>query len=192
MFCYIIRHGKDDDTVRGGWSDAPLTACGCTETERLAEQLARIQNIKKIYSSDLKRAVQTAQIIDKQMNCGIEYISGFREVNNGRLAGMKNSEAELKYPDLYWRKMDWNENYPEGESPRDFFFRVKSAWKSFSKKIIADGEDVLLVTHGGVISVVLSIINGEKYSNTIQTKSLAQMQVLSLEYQNGKWSVKNH
>ena len=95
MFCYIIRHGKDDDTVRGGWSDAPLTACGCTETERLAEQLARIQNIKKIYSSDLKRAVQTAQIIDKQMNCGIEYISGFREVNNGRLAGMKNSVEKL-------------------------------------------------------------------------------------------------
>lgn len=192
MICYIIRHGRDNDTVRGGWSNTPLTVQERIETERLAEQLAKIQNISKIYSSDLKRAVQTAQIIDKRLNCGIAYIDGFREVNNGRLAGMKNSEAELKYPSMYWRKMGWNERYPNGESPEDFFFRVKSAWKSFSERISADSGNVLLVTHGGVISVILSIVNGVEYSNKTHSKSLAHNEVLSLEYQNGTWHINNY
>ena len=66
MRCYLIRHGKDDDTIRGGWSQAPLTSDGITEVESLSEWIANHCEqyaIKHIYSSDLCRAVQTAQIL---------------------------------------------------------------------------------------------------------------------------------
>lgn len=103
---------------------------------------------------------------------------------------MKNIEAEKTFPGLYWRTLGWEEKYPDGESPREFFERVKSAWESFSDMIIADGENVLLVTHGGVINVILSLINGKEYSNKMPMKGLAHNEILAVEYVNGKWNIK--
>ena len=68
MICYLVRHGKDDETVRGGWSDSPLTAEGVQQAERLAAELlaAGGLSIGVIYSSDLPRARQTAAILAAQ------------------------------------------------------------------------------------------------------------------------------
>ena len=65
MICYLIRHGKDDNTIRGGWSDTPLTEQGKLEVEILANKLSNdlSLNITQIFSSDLMRAKQTAEII---------------------------------------------------------------------------------------------------------------------------------
>ena len=60
MICYLLRHGKDDETVRGGWSDHPLTEEGLRQAETLA---FADWTVSHIYSSDLQRAIQTAQII---------------------------------------------------------------------------------------------------------------------------------
>ena len=61
MICYLVRHGKDDDTVRGGWSQQPLTDEGKAQADELASfvQISGLE-IKHIYSSDLLRAMQTA------------------------------------------------------------------------------------------------------------------------------------
>ena len=103
MKCYLVRHGKDDDSVRGGCSDAPLTEQGIEQVNALANDLAsNLQlNISRIFSSDLFRAKQTAEIISKAINVPVVYLPQFREVNNGVLAGMKNTEALKKYPGLF-------------------------------------------------------------------------------------------
>ena len=78
MKIYIIRHGQDDASVRGGWSDTPLTAFGIQQSNKLADELFQNQseyNICKIYSSDLKRARQTAQIIADKLSVPIEFVS---------------------------------------------------------------------------------------------------------------------
>ena len=105
MKCYLVRHGKDDDSVRGGCSDAPLTEQGIEQVNALANDLAsNLQlNISRIFSSDLFRAKQTAEIISKAINVPVVYLPQFREVNNGVLAGMKNTEALKKYPGLFWK-----------------------------------------------------------------------------------------
>ena len=57
MICYLVRHGKDDDTVRGGWSQYPLTEEGIQQAEALAAQIANHTNIRIIYSRDRKSVV---------------------------------------------------------------------------------------------------------------------------------------
>lgn len=163
MTIYLVRHGADDNSKRGGWSNHPLTDEGLKQSEELARKLKDCNfNADIIYSSDLLRTKQTAEILSKNLNLDIEYISDFREVNNGDLAGMDNKVADKLYPNLYWRKLEWNQHYPNGESPNEFYERVKTAWNML---INGNHNSIILVTHGGVINVIMHLVNGVKYSN---------------------------
>ena len=116
MICYLVRHGKDDDTVRGGWSQQPLSDEGKAQAEELANFVQRSDfGIKHIYSSDLQRAMQTAQAVADKLHLPIIQMPEFRETNNGTLAGMKNELASKMYPGLYWNTLDWEQRYPGGE-----------------------------------------------------------------------------
>lgn len=163
MKIYLVRHGADDNTVRGGWSNHPLTNKGIKQSLGLAEKLKASKcNAEIIYSSDLLRAKQTAEILANHLNLEIAYNQGFREVNNGDLAGMDNNLANKLYPDLFWKNLKWEQQYPNGESPKEFYERVKTAWDNLIK---TDNESIILVTHGGVINVIMHIVNREEYSN---------------------------
>lgn len=113
MKCYLVRHGQDDDSVRGGWSDSSLTDIGVFQVKRLANELSSNQNAHfgMIYTSNLVRAKQTADILSEALHVPVKELSIFREVNNGLLAGMKNTLAAERYPDLYWNMMEWDQSY---------------------------------------------------------------------------------
>ena len=183
MICYLIRHGKDDNTIRGGWSDTPLTEQGKLEVEILANKLSNdlSLNITRIFSSDLMRAKQTAEIISSKLQVKVEYSPMFREVNNGILAGMKNDLAKEKYPNLFWNTLEWNECYPEDESPKMFFERISYAWNSFKERIRNSKNNVLLVTHGGVINAIYHIENSIPYSNKNKPISVKNAEIISFE-----------
>ena len=89
MVCYLVRHGKDDETVRGGWCDAQLCAEGVGQVKALSKDIENLK-IGRIYSSDLVRTRQTAEILNEIFQVEIQYLPQFREVDNGLLAGMKN------------------------------------------------------------------------------------------------------
>lgn len=183
MICYLIRHGKDDDTLRGGWSNTPLSEEGIQQVAVLAEALARnaTWNVANIYTSDLTRARQTADIIADRLHVPVTCLPQFREANNGKLAGMKNTEAIEKYPGLFWNTLAWDERYPDGESPHEFFERVSKAWHEFAENVRKSGDNVILVTHGGVINVILHMINGLEYSNQTKPFSVKNAEVISVE-----------
>ncbi|MDD6147149.1 MAG: histidine phosphatase family protein [Oscillospiraceae bacterium] len=183
MICYLVRHGKDDETVRGGWSAAPLTGEGIRQSERLACTFAEDQekHIVHVFTSDLPRAFQTAEILAAKLNLPLSRLPDFREVNNGALSGMKNSEALEKYPGLFWRTLEWEEPYPQGESPRAFYERIVSAWEIFAATVRNIGGDVILVTHSGVINVILHIINGTEYSNKDKPYPVQNAQPIAVE-----------
>ena len=188
MICYLVRHGKDDDTVRGGWSGQPLTDAGKAQADELASFIQRSGlEIKHIYSSDLLRAMQTAQSVADKLYLPIIPMPELREVNNGDLAGMKNDLASKMYPGLYWNTLDWEQRYPGGESPREFYERISTAWDAFQKLVLEQNENVMLVTHGGVINVILSIVNGEKYSNKTSMRKIRNAELIALEYQGKRW-----
>ena len=169
MICYLIRHGKDDDSVRGGWSQSPLTDEGILQTKRLSEKILSDDqiNIGKIYTSDLPRARQTTEVLSEALSIPFTEAPEFRETDNGVLAGMDNMIAEKQFPGLYWSMLDWDEPYPGGESPHQFYDRIAEAWCHFKKEAIQHNQNVALVTHGGVIKVILCVENGISYSNKI-------------------------
>ena len=188
MICYLVRHGKDDGTVRGGWSQQPLTNEGKEQADELASFVQGSDlAIKHIYSSDLLRAMQTAQSVADKLHLPIIPMQEFREVNNGDLAGMKNDLASKLYPGLYWNTLGWEQRYPGGESPKEFYERISTAWEAFQKMVLEQNENVMLVTHAGVINVILSIVNGEKYSNKTALRKIRNTELIALEYQGKVW-----
>lgn len=186
MRCYIVRHGQDDETVRGGWGQQPLTEVGIQQAEKLAEEMAQL-NIQTIYSSDLCRAVQTAQILAKKQLLPVTWLPQFREVNNGALAGMKNDLALQRYPGLFWNQLGWEQCYPGGESPKQFYDRIYKAWTDFSNEILSSGENVALVTHGGVVHVIRAILEGRQYSNLEKHRPVNHGEMIALSFENGVW-----
>ena len=189
MVCYLVRHGKDDDTVRGGWGQQPLTAEGKIQADKMASFVQESDfGIKQLYSSDLLRAMQTAQSVADKLRLPIIPLPEFREVNNGDLAGMDNELASKIYPGLYWNTLGWEQRYPDGESPKEFYERISTAWDGFRKMVLEQNEDVMLVTHSGVINVILSIVNGQQYSNKALFRRIRNAEMIALEYQNNNWS----
>ncbi len=190
MICFLIRHGKDDETVRGGWSKSNLSQLGIEQASVLAQQIQANNskyNIGELYSSDLIRAVQTAEIIAQRNDLPIFYCPQFRETNNGLLAGMKNEHALINYPNLFWNTLEWDEHYPEGESPKEFYERINMAWNDFSKDIILKSQNIAIVTHSGVISIILHIIENRPWSNKNFCETIPYATLIPIEYDGTSW-----
>lgn len=183
MTIYLVRHGKDDDTRRGGWSDHGLLPEGVEQARALAREVAHSNlKIDRIYSSDLRRAAETAEILAKYLRCPVKYIREFREVDNGVLRGMENALAEERYPGLYWSSLEYGERYPGGESPEMFYTRIQTAWSALKKKQSEQGGgDMLLVTHGGVIEAILCMENGIAFSNKTKRFRTPHAKLIAVE-----------
>lgn len=194
MICYLARHGKDDDTVRGGWSMSPLVEAGVSQANRLAEEID-IRNdklqIKKIFASDLPRARQTAQIVADKIGLEVTLLPEFRETNNGVFAGMKHEIANEKHPGFFWNTLEWDECYPEGESPKIFYERIYEAWEEFSKTIAKENENVLLISHSGVMHAINCIVNGEKFTNKEKHRRFEFCTLLPMKFEKEKWIWEN-
>lgn len=186
MICYLVRHGQDDETVRGGWSQHPLSEEGIRQAEVLAENMSQV-TIGAVYSSDLCRAMQTAQILAKGRHLPVIPLPQFREVNNGVLAGMKNAIATAQYPNLFWNQLEWEQCYPGGECPKAFYDRIYAAWTAFAEEILSQDADVVLVTHGGVIHAIRAILEKRQYSNQEAQRKVRHGEVIALSYENGEW-----
>ncbi len=182
MKIYFIRHGKDDGNYRGGWSDQPIIDEGVCQVKKLADYLESKQEeykIEKIISSDLLRARQTTEIINEKLKLKVEYTKRLREMNNGKLAGMLNTEAEKKYPELYYNTLDIDERYPGGESPIEFYDRIIKDFED----IIKENEiynNIMIVTHSGVINIIYRYINNMEWSNKIKSIKVSNAGIYSL------------
>ncbi|MBQ8800590.1 MAG: histidine phosphatase family protein [Lachnospiraceae bacterium] len=121
---------------------------------------------KKIVSSDLPRARETAEIISARLGLPVTTDERLREADNGDLAGMLNEEALQKYPRLFWNLLKPEECYPNGESPNRFYIRIKMWFEVFLKEHKDADGNILVVTHGGVINVVYHLVKCMEWSNT--------------------------
>lgn len=157
----FIRHAKDDQNYRGGWSNLDITKEGKEQALKLENYLEENEEkfqLKKIISSDLKRAVSTANIINEKMKLHIELDKNLREMNNGDLAGMLNEEALEKYPGVFFNTLEINEKYPNGESPLEFYNRIKTWLFNAIKQYKNYDGNIIIVTHAGVINIIYYIV----------------------------------
>ncbi len=194
MKVLFIRHGKDDDRYRGGWSNLDLTPEGTEQAKLLAEYLKennREYRIRQIISSDLPRAMSTARFISAELDLPVQQEFQLREMNNGDLAGMPNEEALERYPGLFFRTLEMNEPYPNGESPDDFFMRIKKWFDGLTAKYKNTDENIIVVTHGGVINIIYYLVNGLEWSNKSRVFKAANCSIHVLNTDTMKFEVEN-
>lgn len=152
----LIRHAETDLAGKFcGQSDPDLNALGQQRLISLAEKLAPL-GITRIYSSDLRRARQTATAIAKQLGVPVELRPGLREIHFGLWEGLTWEELERQYPGeaRLWVKDFPAHSAPGGERYRDFATRVESEFKA----VIADRDPTTraVVTHRGVMQYALT------------------------------------
>lgn len=168
MKLIFVRHGKDDDRYRGGWSTLDLIPEGVEQAKQLAKHLKdnnHTYQIAHIVSSDLTRTLTTANIISSELELPVQKEVWIRETNNGDLAGMLNDTALEHYPGLFFSSLKPDEAYPNGESPNDFYMRIKKWFSEFSSNCPNMNGNILVVTHGGVINVIYHLVKEMEWNN---------------------------
>ena len=154
---YIVRHGQTNWNILGktqGHGNSDLTAKGIEQATELAESIVNYP-IDYIYSSDLGRAVQTAQILGDKLNIEVKETEALREMGFGEWEGLLIDEIKANYANVYatWRNEPHLAQIPGGETLHLIKDRVDSFIQSLNEKY--DNKHILLVTHSVTVRVML-------------------------------------
>lgn len=154
---YLMRHGLDDEKFVGGQSNIGLVPEGVKGVINSRNFIIN-NNIKinKIYTSDLSRAKQTADIINERLNIPIEEKKYLREIDKGILNGIKLKIAKEYYSE-YINNKNIYKRFPEGESLSDFYNRILYYFHD-----ILNEDNTLVITHRGVINMIYFILTNTK------------------------------
>jgi len=156
MEILITRHGQTEWNVAGkvqGKADIELNETGIKQAEETAKKLEN-EKIDLIICSPLKRAKQTADIINTNRNIPIIYDNEVSERDFGELEGLNKSEFDFQGFWSYKRDL----KYEKAENIKDFFERVYKFLEKI-KKTYGD-KRILIVAHGGISIPVNCYFNG--------------------------------
>jgi broad specificity phosphatase PhoE len=182
-FCtiYLVRHGKtdwNDQKLVQGHTDIPLNLEGQASARELATEFSSIK-FDKVYSSDLSRARETAEIISLEHQLAVETTKALRERNFGSLEGQPHSV----FPELnrvlnslddetrYSYKSDSN---AEMESDEEIMSRFLIFLRECA--IANLGKTILMATHGGTIRaflIKLGILSYARSEEKVEIRNLA-------------------
>ena len=154
MNLVVVRHGQTDWNVEEryqGQLDVPLNAVGRHQAEALKRHLAGTQ-FDTAYSSPLRRAFETAQIIAGELPLIAD--ARLTEIHHGDWQGKTKADIEKRWPDEWnrWNREPERFTPPGGESA----VRVRARVEEFLATI--QGTSILCVSHGVVIQTLLSIL----------------------------------
>jgi len=153
----LIRHGQTDWNLEGryqGQSDVPLNQTGMAQAITLIEKLNG-QTFNAIYSSDLKRARQTAEPISKVMGMEVHVEKRLREINQGEWEGVLVEEIKARYAEIWsQRTVDpASVRPPGGETVGEVAQRMYAALDDISR-LFPNGQ-LLIVSHGLSIATAI-------------------------------------
>jgi 2,3-bisphosphoglycerate-dependent phosphoglycerate mutase len=163
---FLVRHGENLANVTREFSykkvDYPLTEKGVRQAEQTAAYFVAMhagQPIDAIYSSPLKRAIQTAEIIGAATGHDITVIEEFREINCGDFDGVPPTQEMWDHHDQIlrsWRDGDHDARFPGGE---DFHMLRARARAGLGLAVAGRaGQQIVVVAHGGIIGASLKDI----------------------------------
>jgi broad specificity phosphatase PhoE len=158
---FLVRHGETDWNLERRWqghADPPLNGTGRRQAEALAASLAG-RGIDAIWSSDLARARETAEVVAERLCSTVRLDARLREVDVGEWSGLTTAEVERRYPEgLRRRAAGWT-GWESGEDYGAMGERVVEALLA----IAAGGSSrALVVTHGGPMGAVWLACGGTR------------------------------
>ncbi len=184
----VVRHGETEWNVSRqlqGRQNSNLTTNGLRQADLTAEAL-KDTRFDILYSSDLKRALETARIINRYHNLDIQIDKSLAERNFGVMEGLKQEEIQQRFPDVYAGYMQRNEEFqiPEGESLITFFNRVRNGVNAISQ--LHSGKSILIITHGGVLDCLMRLIFSYSLSAP-RSFSIYNASINKFSVTNGEW-----
>lgn len=152
----LIRHGETDWNYEGryqGQADPPLNEVGIEQAKDLANSLREVQ-IDVLYSSPLRRALQTAQILAERLRIPLITDPRLMEINQGEWETRLRAEIEDNYPELFhaWQTKPWKVTPPGGENLDAVKARVDQAIDEILVK--EQSRSIGLVTHRIPIALI--------------------------------------
>lgn len=187
MEVYIVRHGQSEANLNGtysGWSHVPLTEQGLKDAAHAGGLMKGI-SFAKVYSSDLKRALQTCQTALPGVE--IEEDVLLREISTGTLTGMYHKEALKLYGEPH-RQCTVNRDYSRygGESHQMHCARVAKFMKKLEENPIEG--NVAVFCHDGTTKAILNyVLKSDLHPYSVRTDNGA---VSIVCYENGMWYLK--
>ncbi|HVG00520.1 MAG TPA: histidine phosphatase family protein [Chloroflexia bacterium] len=156
---YLVRHGENRANITKEFShtkvDYPLTEKGVLQARQTAEYF-KDRHVDEIYSSPLKRALQTAEMIAATKGLPVTVIESLREVNSGSLEDTPPTEENWRiYLDTV---QGWNEGRPEVALPGgENYYMLVDRIKQAIGEIVGDkdGKHIVVAGHGGIFTAAI-------------------------------------
>ena len=187
---FLVRHGQtawNVGEIFRGRADVPLDETGLKEAD-LAGEALKDETIHAIYSSPLKRSVQTAEGIAKYQNLPVQTLEAIIDISYGEWEGKENAEVKQKYPDLYklWLTEPHKVRFPGGETLDEVRTRTMNAIEELVKK--HQGESIVLVAHRVPNKVISCAVLGLDNSHFWRIKQDTASTNLFI-YNNDQWII---
>ena len=162
MYLYMIRHGQSEANVRGeycGWAQVSLTKQGIEDAQN-AGRLLRSVVFDKVYTSDLKRAMQTCETALP----GIPYQQEplLRELYTGSLEGMRVTDAQEKYGKVHELARKNTDFTPFGGETRQMELDRTQEFMRRMESCNAN-ENVAAFCHAGTVCCMLELTLGASF-----------------------------
>lgn len=154
-YLILVRHGKSQWNEKGlwtGWTNIGLSEQGVKDAQNMANLIKDLP-INLVFTSKLKRAKETAEIILKELNLtnlSIIEDSSLDERNYGIYTG-KNKwdiEKEVGKDNFHQLRRGWDYPIPEGETLKDVYQRVIPYFEEQILSKLKEGENILVSAHG--------------------------------------------
>jgi probable phosphoglycerate mutase len=192
----VVRHGQSLGNLKQAWegsgSNSPLSELGHQQADVTGEYLAASgDSFAALYSSPLKRAIQTADSISQSVSVSVETLDSLQEMNLGEVDGIGVEEVKRRYPDIVslWGPQA-STPFPGGESSRSTAKRGAEAFHAIARAH-SPGEQIIVVSHQALITLALSmLLNDEEAFMDYQTANCSvsalelgeQARLISLGY----------
>jgi broad specificity phosphatase PhoE len=153
---YLVRHAENTANLTKEFShrlvDYSLTAKGILQAQQTAEYF-QDKSIDEIYSSPLKRAKETADIIAQKLHLPVSIVEQFREVNVGSLEGRPPDAENWALHERIlqdWKEGRHESTFPDGENYTMLLARMRSGLQEISAN--KNNKNIIIVAHGGIIT----------------------------------------
>ena len=161
----LARHGETDWNREGrfqGHADPPLNESGRAQAAALARELAGVE-LAVVYSSPLRRALETAEVVAAEHGLELVAVDALREVDVGSWEGLTRAEVEARFPEQLARWLDYDQGWQDGESYEEMGRRVVPALLGLAAA--HPGKRILAVTHGGPIRAAFALADGTSHAD---------------------------
>jgi probable phosphoglycerate mutase len=161
---HLARHGETDWNRELRWqghADPPLNSLGRQQARALAESLAAMR-IAAVYSSDLVRASETAEIVARRLEVPLQLDAALRELDVGSWEGHTLAELEARDAEAVacWQKSG-EHGWEGGESHGEMAARVLEAIRSIAAEHV--GDEAVVISHGGPMRALKAFAAGLDY-----------------------------